>query len=46
MWLAGKLFVRWCAHPDEWKKIEATGLLSKLGEGEAFSPVPFYSAPA
>jgi len=39
----GKKFVRWCAHPDEWKKIEATGLLSKLGPAEAFTPVPFYS---
>lgn len=41
--IQGRKFVRWCAHPDEWKKIEATGQLSKLGVGEAFSPVPFYS---
>lgn len=41
--IQGKIFVRWCAHPEEWKKIEATGLLSKLGQGEAFTPVPFYS---
>lgn len=41
--IQGTRFVRWCAHPEEWKQIEATGLLSKLGEGESFTPVPFYS---
>jgi hypothetical protein len=41
--IQGKRIVRWCAHPEEWKKIEATGLLRKLGEAEAFTPVPFYS---
>ena len=43
--IQGRKFVRWCAHPDEWRKIEATGVLSKLGVGAAFSPVPFYVKP-
>ena len=40
----GRKIVRWCAHPAEWAKIEATGLLGKLGEGTDFRSVPFYES--
>jgi hypothetical protein len=46
--IQGKNFVtvRWRAHPGEWKKIEGTVLLNNLGEGKAFTPMPFYSKEA